>query len=466
MKRGNSSDGEDWMLFVAADHLNDITNHNMKPLEMTKLNLQVGEKAVKVSAFAPASTYLRRGIEALEAVDSPWEHHYALSFRIFQAAADAEFCLGHYDQGAEYCQLVIKRSRSDLERLHAQFSLAVSLGRQNRHAESMEVHATALCQVGEFPKHFRKIHALINYGKIAGHFKKCSDYDIMLLPPMTDRYKLAVMDHLERMSIRAYHCSNLPVVMLCIQKSIRMSFKHGISLDTAQALASYGMILFGPSGNHKLGSRLAKLALDIVQSIEKIVTAREKALACQVLFTVNLYVASYSKPLSQVLENLQESQRLGFESGDFESAYRAWGTTNVTAYVAGLSLHSIEENNARMHQQLVQYKVIAILALNTEFRFALHHLSGKASDSLDWEQFEKFSGDGDEESETFTRVWFYWSRLQLAYYFRKYEIADKLIAPFRTHGAIDTSYTVTSLRVFFSGLTAGAMARKTGKNSS
>jgi hypothetical protein len=65
--------------------------------------------------------------------------------------------------------------------------------------------------------------------------------------------------------------------------------------------------------------------------------------------------------LSQVLENIQEAQRLGFESGDFESAYEAWATTNVIAYLAGISLHSIEENNARMHQQLAQYKVIAIV---------------------------------------------------------------------------------------------------------
>jgi hypothetical protein len=60
-------------------------------------------------------------------------------------------------------------------------------------------------------------------------------------------------------------------------------------------------------------------------------------------------------------------------------------------------------------------------------------------------------------------TWFYWARLQIAYYFREFEIAAQLIAPFENHAASDTSFVVTSPRIFFTGLTASALARKTGK---
>jgi hypothetical protein len=55
MEKGNSESGEDWMPFVAADRLNAVANASIDPLEMMRLNLHVGETAVKVSALVPAS---------------------------------------------------------------------------------------------------------------------------------------------------------------------------------------------------------------------------------------------------------------------------------------------------------------------------------------------------------------------------------------------------------------------------
>jgi hypothetical protein len=64
-----------------------------------------------------------------------------------------------------------------------------------------------------------------------------------------------------------------------------------------------------------------------------------------------------------------------------------------------------------------------------------------------------------------SRQWGYWcwSRLQLAYYFHELEIADKLVKPYLKLAKQDTFFAVQTVRVFFSGLVASGLMKKTGK---
>jgi tetratricopeptide (TPR) repeat protein len=206
LKSGNSSEGEDWMLFVATGHLNDLASHDMAPLDTAKLNLKVGEKVVKVSAFAKTLMYLNYAVKALAAVQSPWQTNYELTLQLYQAVADIEFCLGRYETGTEYCHLIIDNAKSDLERLKAQLLLAELLGRQSRHAEAVAVHAMALHQIGEVPKNFHTLNAAYSNRKVGRLFRKCSDFEVLLLPPVADACK--------RMLIRVYHCNKIAIVLV------------------------------------------------------------------------------------------------------------------------------------------------------------------------------------------------------------------------------------------------------------
>ena len=61
LKYHESQEHEDWMLFVAADHINSVSSHDLDPLNVVTLNMKVGQRAVQVSTFIPASDYLHRG---------------------------------------------------------------------------------------------------------------------------------------------------------------------------------------------------------------------------------------------------------------------------------------------------------------------------------------------------------------------------------------------------------------------
>jgi hypothetical protein len=109
-------------------------------------------------------------------------------------------------------------------------------------------------------------------------------------------------------------------------------------------------------------------------------------------------VESYSKPPSEVLETLRHAQQIGFKSGDLERAFRAWATTNIIDYAAGLSLGSMGDSRAKLIPQLRHYKIYAILSLVVEFRFAILHLTGQASLPIDWNQFDKVLVEKDDKS--------------------------------------------------------------------
>ena len=108
------------MQFVAADHLNSLPSERLSihPLEMVSLNLQVGEKAVNMSAFVPASRYLRKAVGTLEEkVEDPWGNHFELSLRVYRAASDVELCLGNFDRGSVLCDELVDNSNSVTQRL-------------------------------------------------------------------------------------------------------------------------------------------------------------------------------------------------------------------------------------------------------------------------------------------------------------------------------------------------------------
>ena len=116
-----------------------------------------------------------------------------------------------------------------------------------------------------------------------------------------------------------------------------------------------------------------------------------------------------------------------------------------------------------MVQQLDQYRVDSIKVMYDHFWFVVVHLTGKAENPLNWEEFSRKPSKKMDSGETFKWIWFFWSRIQIAFYMGKLELADSMVKMFFKLSVIDTSYLVTSIRVLFTGLIATGLARKTGK---
>ena len=99
---------------------------------------------MQVSAFVPASIYLRKGLEALAQIETPWKDYYDMTLRLFRASADVELCLGNFDVGTTYCCVIIDNALrlagvpdgpSDFHRLDRQMCHTVASHKQQEPAQ-------------------------------------------------------------------------------------------------------------------------------------------------------------------------------------------------------------------------------------------------------------------------------------------------------------------------------------------
>jgi predicted ATPase len=130
--------GETWMLFAAAEHLNSsISLIDTDPLFLAHMNLYIGERAAKISAYDQASKCLLAGLDALTMIPDydPWEEEYDLTLRLHRAVADIELYLGRFDRGNEIGRRLLEKARDLQDGLPTFEALALALGREELHAE-------------------------------------------------------------------------------------------------------------------------------------------------------------------------------------------------------------------------------------------------------------------------------------------------------------------------------------------
>jgi predicted ATPase len=454
------SEGEDWMLFVAVDHLNSTAStqdHANDHSLMARVNLVVGEKASAVAAFVPTSSYLKLGLEALKQIPNHWKSHYDLSLRLYRAMADVELCLGNFNMGNDLGQQVLDHAEKLKDKIPTYISLVTSWGRQERHADALELCRSALELLGERRKRFQLAHMVKDHIGIKKLFKKHSDCDILLLPILKDENMLSVMKLLAEASVRAFHCGKHAQFNNYTFRMLQISFKHGVCGDTAIAFVCYAHLLSGVFGDHSGAVRLAGLACKILE------TTKAKQVEAGALFGVAYFIDSWSKPHAEVLEIYQRGFKSGMEMGELEKGFRNRMGSIHHSYAAGYPLDSVERAGAELVEQLQQYNVDSILSVTLEIRLPILYLTGKADKPLDWERLEKFEPALNDSSEMFQLLYGYLGRLELGVYFSEFEFAERMSRKLSEVSTQDTSYVTMSFRLFYSGLTASCLARQTGK---
>ena len=452
-----TSKGNDWMLFVAADHLNSTISKDVSILYKAKLNLLVGERATAFAAFVPASMYLRKSLEAIRQIPSHWTKHYDLSLRLYRASSDVELVLGNYELGNELGQQVLAHTEALQDKLPTYLSLAEARGTQERHEESMNLVRTALLLLEEYPKRGYLVHLILSQTAVKKFFRKHTDSEILTLPMMTDEKKLTTMGFLKEAAIRTYHCGNMIEFMLVVLKMLRITFKYGLCGFSAHAFACYGLFLCGAYGDQEGGSRQGRLAREVLA------VTNAKHLEGLVLFTVSYFIDAFSVPHDKMLETYQRAHRAGMETGDLESGFRNWMSSNYHAYVSGYPLDPVEKTGTELVEQLQLYNVESILSLTLEIRLPIRYLVGRSDRPLDWDdlvnEIPEYNGD---PSETFRFLHAYLGRLELAVYMRELGVAEQLADKLMHIASNDSAYLPLTCRTFFTGLMASGLAHRTG----
>jgi len=450
-------EGKDWMLFVAADHLNSCMGHGGKgDLSLAELNLACGKKARFLAAFVPASLYLRLAVNYLRKLNkNPWKSHYELSLHIYREITDSELCVGNFDSGNELAHIVFDNARNLEDKLTTFLVLAEAKGRRQLHAESLLLCHEALIKVGAIPKRMHFFHMKKDCKVIKRFFKNYSDYDILLLPICQDKAKIIIMDLLSQASRRALFSGNQTEFLFAIARKLRMTFEYGFTRGSAHAFASYGQFLQS-SGNDVEGAlRMGRLARQILDKTDPI----SRPMKCQTLFVVAYFLEAWGFPREHVMETLREAHTSGMAKGNIEVGFQCIVLCNIFAQNSGYPLDHIDKSGTELIQQLHLYNVDSVLAQLTASRLSLLCLMGKKK--VDWEELET-SDVSPGESDVYRYIFGYLSRLELAVYFGNFKFAERMSGLIQPYIGTDGSYICVSREHFYSGIAYVGLTRETG----
>jgi hypothetical protein len=156
------------------------------------------------------------------------------------------------------------------------------------------------------------------------------------------------------------------------------------------------------------------------------------------------------------------------ETGDTEFAFFSLAYFNIHAYMMGLPLGSIIEESQSLIDQMDQYSNASVRAIVLPFHQMLLELSGRTEDPLAWVHATEGGNNArrrqkksHDPSETVKLIWSNFSRGQLAYYLGETESADQIWTRLKPLLAGLASYSAPTLDLYFTGLIATAMFRKT-----
>lgn len=457
---GHSDGAEDWMLFAAVDHLNSVRSileeDDDDSLFLIKVNLEAGSRASSCAAFETASKYLGFALQDLLHMDDPWEEHYDVTLKVYQAIVDVKLCQGHLSVGKTIGEEVLKKARTDEDKIPTQLALTKALGREEKHKESFDMSVTTLQLLKEYPRRALSLHAGLvkDLMSVKRYFKKISDSDIENLPLMTNKKKEFIMEFLSSSAYQAFYCGNMTEFLVGTLRMIRITIKYGLCGQSGVAFTGY--CLFCNNINDMEGAtRFSGLAKKLLKK------TKAKHLEGLQLFVVEHWINAWKNPHQDVLDTYEYAHKSAMETGDFENGLLSRTAGYYHEFAAGYPLAPLSEKFSSLVVVLKNYKIDAVCGMTLEQWFVVRYLMGSTTGSFTKYEVPR-SGDS---SDTYRLLYGLLARLQLAVYFGDYDFAEKMVEKLTPISDFDKSYSVNSLRLFFSSLACANLARKKKKKS-
>jgi predicted ATPase len=339
------------------------------PLEVAKLYLRAGVKAIETSAFEQASGYLKRGIDLLP--PDHWQKHYELSLELFSTAAEAEYCTGSFETMRQFCDDVIRqRDRPLIDKRRAYNLLLASTAAEKGFPDALVFVQVILGKLGvRFPRHCQCLHVAFGIFRAKAALKKYTPEKIARLPPMKDELKLWTMTLLDNACTHSYLCKS-PLLPMSIFKALRLTLDGGVSAYSPPALAFVGLLLSGYVGDYKGGVAFGDQALALLSKSSRGVEAR----TIQISYGLIMH---WLRPLHQSLKPTLEGYEAGMMTGHTEAAGWSIFFFLEHSFRIGRPLDVMMADLAFYTEQLREVKQLHIRLINLFLWQAILHLTGE-----------------------------------------------------------------------------------------
>eukprot|EP00566_Odontella_aurita_P003945 CAMPEP_0113548892 /NCGR_PEP_ID=MMETSP0015_2-20120614/13136_1 /TAXON_ID=2838 /ORGANISM="Odontella" /LENGTH=1244 /DNA_ID=CAMNT_0000449553 /DNA_START=102 /DNA_END=3833 /DNA_ORIENTATION=+ /assembly_acc=CAM_ASM_000160 len=375
--RQSSVDEMETYLFVIVDQLHrgatHITDHEEK-VRLIQLSLFAAEKAAAMSAFLPASAYLKSGITLI--VEDDWEVHRDLCFNVHNLCAEMEYILGEFDEVKALLDEVIRRGRTLQEKSRAYFTFVRSSGSQSNTSDVFATAISVLNKLGEsIPSEATQLELHQELLKTQELLATKTEDELRALETITHADKKEAMRFYNLFLLYAY-LEGREYFALIACRMLQLSLSHGVCRESAVAFAANGLLLCGLLGDTAGGYRLGKVALSLVDRFNA-----NECLA-RVYATVYGFVNVWIEPLQSSLPPLKKAIEVGLSTGDNEYAMGSVQLYIGTALNSGITIGPLLEEMSTYAKQMLEMNQHMALRLTLPTRQFALNLLGESNDPL------------------------------------------------------------------------------------
>lgn len=359
-------------IFEIVGHLNPGSSLIVQPAErlnLVRLNLIAGHKAIASTAYSAALTYLNQGISLLP--EDCWVNHYDLTLELHHRRLDVAYLTSQFADLENWGELVLRQATSVLDSIKVYETRMMAFRSQGRFLEVVETGLQVLKRLGiEFPEQPTPGDIEQAYHHSCQVWQGRTPRSLLDLPAMQDPRLLAAMQILTKI-VPSAHIAAPPLLPLLTFKQVELSIQHGNSPISIFSYADYGLILSGIIGDIPTGYEFGKLSLALLEKLQ-ISSFKSRA-----YFIVNSFTRHWKEPLQEVVPFLLEAYRSGLDSGDWECVGLNLLTYSHYQYWAGQELKGLAEEMLIYRQAIQQVKQEATLKSHEAYLQAVSNLLGQ-----------------------------------------------------------------------------------------
>ncbi|MBD2463489.1 AAA family ATPase [Oscillatoria sp. FACHB-1407] len=431
-------------LFEVVDHLNhgiELVTEQSERDEIARLNLMAGRKAKGAIAYTIAQKYLTTGRKCLS--DSSWKTNYDLALELHVETTEIAYLCGEFEQVEYWSEIVLQEAKTFLDSIKIYEVKIQADMAQRQPLKAIGTALQVLQQLGiRFPEQPSQSDVQLELSAITDLLSEKPIEDLINLPEMTEPETLGAMQILSSITIAARFAA--PTLLpLLVSKQVNLSIRHGNTLTSPFAYATFGLVLCGVGKNIESGYQFGQLALRLLSQ------SKPHLLRARTLLIAHYFIVHWKKHSKESLEPLREVYQSGLETGDLESAAYGAHTYCVQSFSVGKELVKLECEMAIYSEAVCQIKQKISLSLLQIFQQSVSNLMGYSANST--RLIGKFYDEETSlpqlkaDNDRIAIFSVYFSKLFLCYLFSEYAQAIENADIAEQYGIRDASTSLVPL---------------------